>query len=91
MLNFNQLSNSFWFVLKRVVYENVHYFITKHFKTRTPDLSHAAKRVVCSELLCLSSVPQKLANHLAQHVVYDFAVLVLRTEQNDFGVLTDSH
>ncbi|HUW54281.1 MAG TPA: hypothetical protein VMV99_12780, partial [Rhodanobacter sp.] len=33
--------------------------------------------------------PRPLASHLAQHVVYDFTVLVLRAEQNDLGILTD--
>lgn len=33
----------------------------------------------------------RLARHLTQHVVYDLAVLVLRTEQNDLGVFTHSH
>ncbi len=56
-----------------------------------PELSRAAKRVGWSELLCLLPMHSKLASHLAQHVIYDFAVFVLRTEQNDLGVFTDSH
>ncbi len=34
-------------------------------------------------------IHSRLASHLAQHVVYDLAVLVLRTKQNDLGVFTD--
>ena len=29
--------------------------------------------------------------HLAQHVIYDLTVLVLRTEQNELGIFADSY
>ncbi len=54
-------------------------------------LGTALFAVGCMPLLCGNHRYLRLAGHLAQHVVYDLAMLVLRTEQNDLGVFTDSH
>ncbi len=41
------------------------------------------------QALSTYTLPSMSASHLAQHVIYDLAVLVLRAEQDDLGISAD--